>query len=96
MTERAKTTPRPGGVTEAQARLLAHMDAYGPRWFSLVDLDQIRLLEPDDVLVVPSLIERGLVTHMASIRAVALTAAGAALADQIRSEAHARGDRSLP
>ena len=90
------TTERPGRVTEAQARLLAHLDAYGPRWFHLVELDQVRLLEPDDVVVLPSLIERGLVMHMASIRAVALTAAGTTLADEIRSEAHARGDRSLP
>ena len=72
------------------------MDAYGPRWFNLVELDQIRLLERDDVVVLPSLIERGLVWHLASIQAVALTPAGSVLADEIRSQAHSAGDRSLP
>ena len=91
-----KTTGYPGGVTEAQARLLAFMDAHGPRWFTLIELDQIRLLEPDDVVVLPSLIERRLVMHMPAMKAVALSAAGATLADEIRSEAHRWGDRSLP
>jgi hypothetical protein len=72
------------------------MDAYGPRWFALVELDQIRLLEPDDVVVLPSLIERKLVMHLATIQAVALTASGTTLADQIRSEAAARGERMPP
>ena len=76
-------------LTFTQKRLLMFMGQWGPKWFPLVEIDQIRLLEDDDVLAIPSLIERGLVMHLAAIHAVALTAAGAVIADELRSaESH--------
>ena len=72
-------------LTEAQKRVLLHLAKY-PRWHSLVDLDQIRLLDPDDVLVVPSLIERGLVMHFPRHKAVAISESGQVIADEIISK----------
>jgi len=73
-------------LTSAQERVLTFLDKYAAnRWVSLVELDQIRLLEADDVLTIPSLIEKKLLLYLEAIRAVTLTAAGAVLADEIRS-----------
>jgi hypothetical protein len=87
-------------LTEAQRRVLSFMDACGPRWFTLLELDRVRLLHAGDVLTVPSLIERVLLMSLAlptsinDIRPnvmVALTASGAVLADEIRSGGYLRG-----
>ena len=77
---------QPTGLTDAQKRLLTFMDARGSQWFTLVELDQTRLLEPDDVVTIPSLVERQLLMHMPALKTVALTASGTILADEIRSE----------
>lgn len=79
-------------LTEPQRRLLVFMDEKGPRWFTLTELDQVRLLEDDDVLTVPSLVEQGLLYHLAALQAVALTSAGAGVADGIRGEAYLNGE----
>lgn len=74
-------TERP--LTEAQSRLLAHLDTY-PRWHTLLELDAILLLHEDDVVTVPSLVERGLIYHMRSLKAVAISPAGAVAAQAYR------------
>jgi hypothetical protein len=73
-------------LTEVQKRLLIHMDKFGPKWFSFIELDRVKLLRADDVVTVPSLIEHGLVMHLAVLKAVALTAAGTVIADETRSK----------
>lgn len=79
-------TSETANLTDPQKRVLAFMDEFGPRWFTLTELDQIRLLQADDVVTIPSLIERHLVRHLPALQAVTLTAAGAVVADEIRSE----------
>lgn len=73
----------PHPLTEAQGRLLAFLDAY-PRWHTLADLDGIKLLEDDDVLTVPSLVERGLIYYLPTLRAVAITPSGEDAAQEFR------------
>lgn len=43
-------------------------------WVSLLELE--RMLEPDDVLTVPSLVEAGLLEHRVGLRTVRATEAG--------------------
>lgn len=74
---------KPTDLTPAQGRILAHLDAY-PKWHTLLELEGIKLLEADDVLTVPSLIERKLVYYMAALRAVAITPAGEIIAQEFR------------
>lgn len=45
-------------TTPEQARTLRFLAKY-PMWISLLELDEIRLLETGDVLCIPSLNERG-------------------------------------
>ena len=73
-------------VTPAQGRILSHMgERYPDRWCLLIDLDLSRLLEEDDVIVVPSLAEAGLLLHDDAREAVLLTASGMILAEEIRA-----------
>lgn len=47
-------------LTPAMGRVLQFLDRSG-RWHLLLEIDRIRLLDEDDVLTVPALIEDGLV-----------------------------------
>jgi hypothetical protein len=68
-------------LTTEQLRVLKFC-ARSPGWISLLELETIKLLEPDDVVTVPSLVERNLLRHEAVIQAVAITPAGQVLADE--------------
>lgn len=60
-------------LTPEQQRVLAYCaDQAG--WTSLVELE--RMLEPDDVLTVPSLVEAGLLEHRVTLGTVRATEAG--------------------
>lgn len=67
--------------TPAQVRVLRFLAAY-PTWHALIELDQIRLLESDDVLCIPSLIERHLVVKHRVELMVRITPAGQAIAER--------------
>lgn len=67
--------------TEAQARVLRFLAAY-PAWHTLTELDQLRVLQDDDVLCIPSLIERGLVDHQLALGAVRINPAGHVIAGE--------------
>jgi hypothetical protein len=70
----SKTTPE-------QARVLRFLAQY-PKWHAFVELDQIRLLETDDVLCVPSLVKRGWVEHRVSAGRVRITPVGQVIAGE--------------
>ena len=67
-------------LTQAQARVLIFCANF-PYWHLLTELDLIKLLDPDDVLTVPSLIERKLLRYW-DIGAVTITSAGQVLAEE--------------
>lgn len=71
-------------LTAPQQRLLKYIATRLVRWVSLLELDQTRSLEPDDVITVPSLVGRGLLMHLPELQAVALTPVGEAIADELR------------
>ena len=92
-------------LTEAQRRVLSFMGSCGSRWFTLLELDRVLLLRADDVLTVPSLIERDLSMSLAlptSINGtrsnvmVSLTASGDVLADEIRNKSHRHLQNGTP
>lgn len=62
-------------LTEAQIRVLTHLARF-PRFHPLVELDQTRLLADDDIVVIPSLDELGLVERRQGLQAVRITTAG--------------------
>jgi len=68
-------------TTSEQARVLCFLAKY-PTWHTFVELDQIRLLETDDVLCVPSLVKRGWVDHRVSAGCVRITPVGQVIADE--------------
>lgn len=70
-------------LTPAQVRILRYLEQ-SPGWRALEEIERVRFLDVDDLVVVPSLIERGYVQHTYRIKAVALTAMGADAARQIR------------
>jgi hypothetical protein len=70
-------------LTDAQKRVLRFMGPYGSRLFSLLELENIRLLQDDDVVVVPSLIEKGLVKCVGGRSVVALTPSGVVIANEL-------------
>lgn len=59
-------------LTPSQVRVLRFCTKY-PEWHTLLELDSIRLLSADDIVVVPSLIELGYLRHNAVLRAVQIT-----------------------
>lgn len=65
------------GLTLAQLRILEYC-GIDWRWISLKELDEA--LPPDDIVVVPSLVERRLLEHRAGLRTVRITQAGMVLA----------------
>jgi hypothetical protein len=71
--------------TEAQLRVLRFCAAArrngSPGWVFLVQIESVVFLEDDDVIVVPSLVERGWLYHDKNNSAVRITPAGAAVAD---------------
>lgn len=71
-------------LTASQQRLLKYIATRWVRWVCLLELDQARSLEPDDVITVPSLVGRGLLMHLPELQAVALTPLGEAIADELR------------
>jgi hypothetical protein len=71
----APQRPAARPLTPAQRRVLSFC-ARNPVWHSLLELDRIRLLKTDDVLVVPSLIELGYLRHNMALRAVQITYTG--------------------
>lgn len=71
-------------ATPEQARVLRCLAKY-PTWHTLVELDQIRLLETDDVLCVPSLVKRGWVDHRVSAGCVKITPVGQVIAEGAES-----------
>lgn len=73
-------------LTESQQRLLKYLATRLVRWVCLIELDQARSLEPDDVITVPSLVGRGLLMHLPELQAVALTPVGEAIADELRNQ----------
>ncbi len=64
-------------LTDQQRRVLDFCvnTAHG-EWVGLIVLESVRLLENDDVLTVPSLVERQLLEHNNSVQAVRATEAG--------------------
>ena len=73
----------PEMLTIEQRRVLIFCAELGG-WLSLRWLESTVMLDPDDVVVVPSLIEAGLLAHSAESKAVAVTAIGAAVASRAR------------
>jgi hypothetical protein len=71
-------------LTDVQKRLLMFMDEFGPKWFSLLELESVNLLEDDDIVTVPSLIEDGLVMQLKALKSIALTASGSVIAAELR------------
>lgn len=69
-------------LTEAQTRVLLHCYHY-VQWYRLPELARCRILEPDDVLVIPSLVELGLLMYFEAIKAVAITVRGESVAEAI-------------
>jgi hypothetical protein len=67
--------PMPVWGNRIRLRVLRFCAKY-PRWHTLMELDQVSLLEDDDVLTVPPLIERQLLRHDPAIKAVRITPAG--------------------
>lgn len=67
-------------LTPSQRRVLTLLNKHAC-WQGLLELDSIKFLEIDDIVVVPSLIERELVEYFPAARAVRITRAG-----QIRIE----------
>ena len=53
-------------------------------WLPLRRLERTSLLQPDDLVVVPSLVEAGLLTHAAESKAIKITPIGAVLASEAR------------
>lgn len=71
-------------LTDPQKRILMFMDEFGPKWFTLLELNLNKLLEPDDVITVPSLIAHRLIWGLAALQAVALTPDGMTVAEDLR------------
>lgn len=69
-------------TTPEQARTLRFLARY-PMWISLVELSDIRLLEPYDMQCIPSLIERGWVGHRVSAGMVRITPSGQVIAEEL-------------
>ena len=72
----------PASLTASQLRVLTFMREEGSGWVTLTVLDQSRILEDDDVLTIPSLIERGFLAHRPEWQLVSLTPAGQVFADE--------------
>lgn len=68
-------------LTPAQLRVLRFC-AVQAKWVSLHEIDAIYCLEADDVLVVPSLVERKLLDHHAGMQAVRINTSGKVLAGE--------------
>jgi hypothetical protein len=68
-------------LTAAQLQVLRFCARF-PGWLSLTEIERHRLLEDDDVLTVPSLIERHLLRYNPALTAVLITPAGEVLADE--------------
>ena len=62
-------------LTYAQRRILVTLADSG-RWMSLIELERLWSCEADDVLVVPSLLEDGLVEHRNDTASVRITRDG--------------------
>ena len=60
-------------LTGAKRRILAYL-GLGGRWISLKELDEA--LRADDIVTVPSLIERGLIEHRVGRGTVRIAAEG--------------------
>ncbi len=61
--------------TGARKRVLEFL-AGRQGWTPLVELDEVRRLQADDIATVPSLVEDGLIEHGAEAKAVRITEAG--------------------
>lgn len=70
-------------LTEAQCRILLYLLST-PGWHFLKDIEDTLLLERDDVVVIPSLIERNFINHLAKNYTVSLTREGAEFARLLR------------
>lgn len=75
-------SPDQSPTTAAQRRVLAFLARF-PTYHALVELDQIRLLERDDILVLPSLLERGWIDHNVRLGAYRINAAGKVIAKEL-------------
>lgn len=73
----------PTTLTEPQRRVLDFcVKTAGGKWVTFEEMDSIRLLDDDDVLAVPSLVERQLLEHRILLRAVRATEAGKVIANE--------------
>ena len=53
-------------------------------WLSLRRLERTSMLNMDDIVVVPSLVEAGLLAHSTESKAIRITSIGSALARDVR------------
>lgn len=67
--------PEATGPSGARKRVLEFL-AGRQGWTPLVELDEVRRLQADDIATVPSLVEDGLIEHGAEAKAVRITEAG--------------------
>ncbi len=67
--------PEATGPSEARKRVLEFL-AGRNGWTPLVELDEVRRLQADDIATVPSLVEDGLIEHGAEAKAVRIAGAG--------------------
>ena len=73
----------PKQMTPEQRRVLIFCaDQRG--WLPLRRLESTSLLLPDDLVVVPSLVEAGLLAHAAESKAIKITPTGVVLASEAR------------
>lgn len=86
MGERSEMMPSTPSLTPAMARVLGFL-AQADCWVTIEQIGLIRLLEDDDFVSIPGLVERRLVEHRAALSAVRITPAGrAALSPSPREE----------